>query len=69
MHTAKMPPHSFLQIFFPASATVPGLAIHTKDMMYIVDSGASLHMMGLSSLSPKEKRTTRKSDSILDFQT
>ena len=37
--------------------------------MYIVDSGASLHMMGLSSLSEKEKKTIRQSSKILDIQT
>ena len=36
---------------------------------YIVDSGASLHLLGISSLTPKEKRTIRMSYVILDIQT
>ena len=35
--------------------TATGLAIHTKEKMHIVDSGASLHVMGISSLICKEK--------------
>ena len=33
-----------------AQNTATGLAIHSKERMYIVDNGASLHMMRLSSL-------------------
>ena len=32
-----------------------GVAIHSKERMYIVDSGASLHMMGLSSRNHRGK--------------
>ena len=37
--------------------------------MYIVDSGASLHMMGSPSLNDKEKKTIRQSNKIVDIQT
>ena len=47
----------------------PSLAIHSKERVYTVDSGASLHMMELSSLSNKGKRTVRLSSNILDVQT
>ena len=50
-------------------ATVQALAIHAQDWTYIVDSGASFHTMGISSLSPKIKRTIRNSEHILDIQT
>ena len=48
--------------------TATGLAIHTRERMHIVDSGASLHMMGLSSLICKEKNAFL-ADNILNFQT
>ena len=35
----------------------------------MVDSGASLHMMRLSSLNHKEKKTSRQSNTIRDIQT
>ena len=35
----------------------------------MVDSGPSLHMMGLSSLNHKEKKTIRQSNTIRDIQT
>ena len=37
--------------------------------MYIVDSGASIHMMGSLSLNNKEKNTLRPSSKMLDIQT
>ena len=49
--------------------TATGLTIHCKESVYIVDSGASLHMMGLCFLNHKEKKTTRLSSNILDIQT
>ena len=52
-----------------AKNTATGLAIQTTERVYIVDSGASLHMMGLLSLSKKEKKTVRQSSTILDIQT
>ena len=47
---------------------IKGLAIHTKERMYTVDSGASLHMVGLFSLNMR-KKTFRQSSTILDIQT
>ena len=38
-----------------AKNTATGVAIHSKERMYIVDSGAALHLMGLSFLNRKEK--------------
>ena len=49
--------------------TVTGLAIHSKERMSMDDSGASLQMMGSSSLNDKEKKTIRQSSTILDIQT
>ena len=40
-----------------ATNTTTGLVIHSKEKVYMSDSGASLHMTGLSSLT-KIKRTT-----------
>ena len=37
-------------------ASVYGLAFHTKDRMYIVDSGASIHIIGISSSSSKRRQ-------------
>ena len=37
--------------------------------MYTVDSGASLHMMGLSSSNDREKKTIRQPSKVLDIQT
>ena len=37
--------------------------------MYIVESGASLHVMALSSLNNNEKNTIRQSNNILGIQT
>ena len=53
---------------FVLNATAKSLAIRNKDRTHIVDSGASLRMMGISSLTPKEKRTIRKSSVISDIQ-
>ena len=39
-----------------AKYTATGLAIHSKERMYIVDSGAPLHMMEVSSLNHRERR-------------
>ena len=36
---------------------------------YVVDSGASEHRMGLSSVNHTEKKTIRRPSSILDIQT
>ena len=52
-----------------AKFTATGLAIPCKEGLYIVDSGASLQIMGLSSLNHKEKNTIRRSSKILDIQT
>ena len=40
-----------------------------KNRMYVVDSGASLHMTGISSLTPKVKRTIRKTSKHLEIET
>ena len=40
-----------------AKTTACGLTILTKERMHIVYSGASLHMMGISSSNEKEKKT------------
>ena len=50
-----------------AKNAATGLATHCKERMYIVDSGASLRMKGLSSLNHREK-TIRQSSTILDIQ-
>ena len=52
-----------------AKNTANGLAIHAKERMYTIDSGAWVHMMGLSSLNSTEKKTIRRSNKILDVQT
>ena len=49
-------------------APVQGLAIQTSGRMYIVDSGGSFHVLGISSLSPREKRRPRKSEHVLGIQ-
>ena len=49
--------------------TAIGMAINSKESVYRVDSGASLHMMGSSSLNHRERRTIRHSCTILDIQT
>ena len=46
-----------------------GLARYAKVSMYIVDRGASLHMMALSSFNNNEKKTIRQSNNILGIQT
>ena len=43
--------------------------MHSKERMYTVDSGASFHVMGLSSLNREEKKTIRQPRKILDIQT
>ena len=53
----------------PTKATAQGLAIHTDDMTDTVDSKTFVHMIGKSTLSPKEKRTTQTPGHILDIQT
>ena len=41
----------------------------SNERVYMVDSDALIHMMRLSSLNHKEKKTTRQSSNILDIQT
>ena len=48
--------------------TATGLAMHSKERTYIVDSVASLHVMGFSSPNHK-KKIIRRSSKILDVQT
>ena len=45
-----------------AKNTLTGLAIHSKERLYVVDSGASLHM-GLASLNHEEKKIKVKHSS------
>ena len=45
-----------------------GLPSGIQEKKCSVDSGASLHMMGSSSLKLKEKKTIRQSSKILDIQ-
>ena len=52
-----------------AKNTASDLPMDSKERVYMVDSGASLHVMGLSSLNHIEKKTTRQSSKILDMQT
>ena len=42
-----------------AHASTSKLIIQSKDQLYIVDSGASLHLMGDSSLASQERKTIR----------
>ena len=53
---------NFLRNYVLAEAkhTATSLAVHSKERMYTVDGGASLHMMELSSLSNKLKNTIRQ---------
>ena len=50
-----------------AKSAATGMAIHSNERMYIVDSGASLHMMGLSSRNHREKKTIRHSSNKSGF--
>ena len=52
-----------------AKFSATGLAIHSKERVYVVDSGASLYMMGLSSLNHKEKKIIRHPSKTLGIQT
>ena len=52
-----------------ANTSKPKPIIMSKDRKYIVDSGASLHMMGRSFLSPQEKKTLRPTEDDLKIQT
>ena len=56
-HQSDVHKSNFFSCYVPKEVrnTATGLAIHTKEKMHIVDSGASLHVMGLSSLICKEK--------------
>ena len=62
---------NFSRNYVPTKAknTATGIVTHSKGRVYKVDSGASLHMMGLSSLNHNEKKTIRRSRTILDIQT
>ena len=62
---------NFFRNCAPAQAknTATGLVIHSKEREYKVDSGASSHMMVLSSLNSKDKKTIRRSIRILHIQT
>ena len=48
-----------------AKNSATDLAIHSKERMYIVDNGASLHMMGYLPWITKKRRLSK----ILDIQT
>ena len=61
----------FSETYVPTKAknTTRRSVIRSKERKYTVDSGASLHMMGISSLNHKERKTIRQSSKILDIQT
>ena len=50
-----------------AKNTTTGLVIHCKERMYTVDSDASWHMMGPSSLNHNENEAIRLSRKVLIF--
>ena len=70
-HYADVNKTSFFRnyVLTKAKDTATGLAIPSKGRVYMVDSGALLHMMGLSSLNHKEKKTIRQSNTTRDIQT
>ena len=61
----------FFRRYVPTKAkfTATVLAIHSKERVYKVDCGASVHMMGVSSPTHKEKKTIRQACGILDLLT
>ena len=68
-HRPKSTKPNFFRSYVVAKAksTATGVAIHSKERMYIVNSGASLHMMGLSSRNHREKKTVRHSSNKSGF--
>ena len=52
----------FCRRYVPTNATVKSMASQNKETMYIVDRGASLHMIGFSSVtcSDRQESTTRR---------
>ena len=62
---------NFFRSYVPAEAknTATGLATQCKESVCAVDSGASSHLMGLSSLNHKGKKPIRQSSEILNIQT
>ena len=52
-HDGDVEDTDFFKCYVPIKASVQGLAIHTQDRTYIVHSGASIHMLGIYSVSPK----------------
>ena len=68
-HRPKSTKPNFFRSYVLAKAksAATGMAIHSKERMYIVDSGASLHIMGLSSRNHREKKTVRHSSNKSGF--
>ena len=52
-HDGDVEDTDFFKCYVPIKASVQGLAIHTQTRTYIVHSGASVHMLGIYSVSPK----------------
>ena len=48
--------------YVPSNATVKSMASQTEETMYIVDRGASLHMIGFSSPTRTDKQTSKKQE-------
>ena len=59
---------NFFRSYVPTNTknTTTSLVIHSKERMHIVDSGASLHMMGLTSPSHNEKKTVKQDSGYSD---
>ena len=70
-HYSDVHKTNFFRSYVPTQMknTATGLAIHSNERVYTVDSGASLHTKGLSSLNEKGKKTIRQSSKILNIQT
>ena len=53
------------QIFVPSVPATKQLAIKSEDRTFIVDTGPSSHMMGVSSFTRKDKKPTIRSNRVL----
>ena len=62
---------NFFRSYVPTKAknTATSLTTHSKEMIHRVDCDASWHMMGLSFLNNKGKKTVRRSRKVLDMYT
>ena len=63
---------NFFEGFSPrkeeATASTSKPIVKSKDRMCSVDSGASLHMMGVHSLAPQERETIRRINNYLELR-